>query len=441
MEAASQRMKHSQFNYIVPIPDTDDVLVYNFATEALMRLDPVRKKLFEFADQLPADNGLLKKWKQNGFVTDVDEVEAIIEAENKRLDEYCKRTDKVLRLTIHVTSLCNFGCPYCFQSRRSGHMPAEVQDAIVRYTEHKLSTGEYKRMTAVWFGGEPLVASDIIESLGHRLMDIAGRYDAGFSSSLQTNAYLLDQDMVDMLEGVNCRFVTLTLDGYGRYHDASRHLKDGSPTFDHIIHNLRNIKTDMVLNVRSNLDAGNYRSYNELRQLILDIAEETGNEMRCSPSYVHNSEEGLKRGYHANSIKKKDYLEILGTTDLLERSHAYSRRSSFCYIVQPDNYLIDDQGWFFPHCNEYVTDRSRAYCNILDLDEDSYDIPDKKHLEFAKSNFLPHESERCMKCRMLPVCYGGCMITRLVKGHTVCPDEFHDPDGYIMKKYQTLASE
>ena len=65
MEAASQRMKHSQFNYIVPIPDTDDVLVYNFATEALMRLDPVRKKLFEFADQLPADNGLLKKWKQN----------------------------------------------------------------------------------------------------------------------------------------------------------------------------------------------------------------------------------------------------------------------------------------------------------------------------------------------------------------------------------------
>lgn len=33
------------------------------------------------------------------------------------------------------------------------------------------------------------------------------------------------------------------------------------------------------------------------------------------------------------------------------------------------------------------------------------------------------------------------MVTRLVEGRTICPDEFHDPEGYIMKKYRTLASD
>ena len=62
-------------------------------------------------------------------------------------------------------------------------------------------------MKVTWFGGEPLLAPEIVESLSQRLIALADEcgveYDAGFI----TNGYLLDQDTVDML--ARCKVVAL----------------------------------------------------------------------------------------------------------------------------------------------------------------------------------------------------------------------------------------
>lgn len=294
-------------------------------------------------------------------------------------------------------------------------MSAQVQDAVVRYTELKLSSRGYERMTVGWFGGEPLLAANIMRDIGHRLMDTAKKYGAGFSSNIQTNAYLLNQDMIDLLEEVNCRFAVITLDSYGSAHDATRHLIGGGGTFDRIIENLSSIRTKIPLNIRSNLDAESVDSYNRLRQTIYDIAEKTGNKMLCSPTYIHDTEASLERGYRANRMDFKRYAEAVLSTDLMERIHPYTLKASYCAVVQPDNYIIDDRGFVYAHCNEGAIDPERAYCNILELDEKNFDLPDKKHMEFAGQCVMPLELEKCMKCQLLPVCMGGCMLSRSVK--------------------------
>lgn len=435
-------MKFSQFNHLVAIPGTDDVALYNFRTEALMRLSPLARKLFEFACQLPEDRAEIQTWKANGFLVDDDEIESLKQELERDLLRYPQTTNKVLRLTIHVTSLCNFACPYCFQDRRSAHMAPAVQDAIVRYVENKLASGGYERMTVGWFGGEPLLAADIIERLGARLMEVAARHGAGFSSNIHTNGYLLTQDMVDLLECVNCKFALITLDGYGATHDQTRHLVDGGATFERIIENLYGIKTSMVLNVRSNLHAGNADTYDKLHALIDDIAETTGCELRCSPTRVHVSAAGAQRGDATKILDEATYERIKATTDLEKRMDTFAATRFACPAEQPDNYTIDDEGYLFMHCNEYATDQSKAYCNVLDLDATNYGLPDKKHAEFALRATLPTESEMCMKCSYLPTCFGGCLLGRLTKGadkRIRCSRKRSDADAFVLEKYEALS--
>ena len=434
-------MRHSQFNRIVPLPGSADVVLYNFRSESCARLDPVRRKFFEFADELPKDNPLALRAKELGFLVEGNELEDLRRSVVGIWDDYAASTHRVLRLTLHITSLCNFACPYCFQGRKSGHMSAEVQDAIVRYVQARLSTGKYERMTVGWFGGEPLVAADILRDLGGRLMEVARNRGAGFSSNIHTNGYLLDQTMVDLLENLNCRFAIITLDGFGEAHDATRHLIGGGPTFQRIIGNLSNIRTHMVLNIRSNMHAGNASTYDGLQARILQIAAETGNEMRCSPVAVHRSGAGIARGDDTEILDDATYRSIKAKTDLDERCRLYDFRRIPCYAMQPDNLVIDDEGYVFPHCNEYAVDQSRAFCNILDYGEASYHEIYEAHRAFALRYTLPEKTPRCMACPLLPTCYGGCPLQRLLGGTgTTCKRSLEAADAYILEKYRKLSA-
>ena len=424
---------HSRYNYTVAIPGSNECLVYNFNTGAMLRLDRAQKLLFDLSPQFSQGHPVVKRWHELGFLSDCDELEVLKDQVRKRYSDYAARTDKVLRLTLHVTSLCNFACPYCFQARRSGHMAQEVQDQVVRLTKAKLEQGGYERMTVDWFGGEPLLAAGIIDDLGHRLMDVAARHGVGFSSNIHTNAYLLDQAMVDLLEGVNCRFAIVTLDGYGPDHDKTRHLRDGGATFERIVGNLSSIKTSMVLNIRSNLHAGNYESYKRLQAVIGAIAKSTGNEMRCSPTLVHTSAAGLQRGDPTSHLPSDEYYKILDTTDLEKRSNTYTPKLFNCHVVQLDNYLVDDEGYLFPHCNELAANRNFVYGNILDLDEDGLDRLDQLHMAKCLEYVLPTKDEECMQCELLTVCYGGCLLARLSGGRS-CTKSPERIDAYLLKK-------
>ena len=424
---------HSRYNYTVAIPGSNECLVYNFNTGAMLRLDRAQKVLFDLSPRFSQDHPVVKRWHELGFLSDCDELEVLKDQVRKRYSDYAARTDKVLRLTLHVTSLCNFACPYCFQARRSGHMAQEVQDQVVRLTKAKLEQGGYERMTVDWFGGEPLLAADIIDNLGHRLMYVAAQHGAGFSSNIHTNAYLLDQAMVDLLEGVNCRFAIVTLDGYGPEHDKTRYLHGGGATFERIIDNLSAIKTSMVLNIRSNLHAGNYESYKRLQETIVAIAKRTGNEMRCSPTLVHTSAAGLQRGDPTSHLPSDEYYKILDTTDLEKRSNTYTPKLFNCHVVQLDNYLVDDEGYLFPHCNELAANRNFVYGNILDLDEDGLDRLDQLHMAKCLEYVLPTKDEECMQCELLTVCYGGCLLARLSGGRS-CTKSPERIDAYLLKK-------
>jgi len=84
---------------------------------------------------------------------------------NKTLERkifYALRDD-VLNLTILPTEQCNFRCFYCYESFKLGKMSKETSDSILKLVQKRAST--LKILTIGWFGGEPLMAKDIVLSL------------------------------------------------------------------------------------------------------------------------------------------------------------------------------------------------------------------------------------------------------------------------------------
>ena len=70
-----------------------------------------------------------------------------------------------MELTVCPTLACNFACPYCFQGhgRTYESMSREVRDEVVSLAERMLDASGASRLRVTWFGGEPLLAPDVIE--------------------------------------------------------------------------------------------------------------------------------------------------------------------------------------------------------------------------------------------------------------------------------------
>ena len=173
---------------MVKIPDEEAFVLVNFRTGALIRLSPLQKAVFDQATELPASAKAIKKLRQGGFLVDYDELRHM---RTQMLT--AGGAGRALGLTICPTLACNFRCPYCFEQARSGLMSQEVQDSIVAFAQANMEKFALNRLTVTWFGGEPLLCPDIIESLSARLMEVCQKLGARYEAGIFTNGWFFDR--------------------------------------------------------------------------------------------------------------------------------------------------------------------------------------------------------------------------------------------------------
>ena len=76
-------------------------------------------------------------------------------------------------------------------------MSKDIQDKIVEYVRRQVST--ISQLSVNWYGGEPLLAIDVIESLTEHFLKICKENNITYSSTIITNGYLLDMETVNRL--------------------------------------------------------------------------------------------------------------------------------------------------------------------------------------------------------------------------------------------------
>ncbi len=134
-------------------------------------------------------------------------------------------------------------------------MSPEVQDDVVGLVARMLDAAHAKELTITWFGGEPLMGTDVIESLSPRLIRLAEERGCEYKAWIFTNGYLLTEDVVDLLLRCHVNHVHIPLDGVGATNDATRRLVGGGPTYQKIVDNIGLLKPPIRTLIRANVHA------------------------------------------------------------------------------------------------------------------------------------------------------------------------------------------
>ncbi|MDR0306515.1 MAG: radical SAM protein [Chitinispirillales bacterium] len=163
-------------------------------------------------------------------------------------------TNEKLRLIILPTEDCNFRCSYCWENFNHGIMSPENVEAIKVLLTNRAKG--LKLLEIEWFGGEPLVAKDIVFDISDHIRQLKTEYpQLVYRGAMTTNGYLLNLKTSGRLCESGIKEYRIVLDGTEKFHDATRKLANGGGTFNIIWDNLVALKkSDLDFSIRLNIN-------------------------------------------------------------------------------------------------------------------------------------------------------------------------------------------
>ena len=169
-------MKDSKYNLIVPYQNK--LLFYNVLNSSFSYIDNYDNSFDSINDFFKSSIALKKGYVHDDFY---DEEKAFL---MKKQDQ---TESRFLNLVVLPTMQCNFKCPYCYECDKDKVMGKETVRALEKFL--LLHLHEYSGLHIGWFGGEPLLKMDVIESINNTAKRISKKLGKMFFSSITTNGY------------------------------------------------------------------------------------------------------------------------------------------------------------------------------------------------------------------------------------------------------------
>ena len=235
----------------------DGALVYNTNSGAILKLNNTYKDKFNLLmkTQITEDTEL-KRTLIHGKML----VNQTYRDETTKLfleNTISRFSGNHVGLTIAPTMACNFRCPYCYEKGKEyATMTPETIAQMKKYIQNLKNS--YKRIHITWYGGEPLMAFDIIKEL---MEEVYQNFDKKYvSSGAVSNGYLLTENIVSDLKSLNINRIQITIDGPPEIHNTRRCLPSGDDTFYVILNNLKKaleLYPELHVSIRVNVDKSN----------------------------------------------------------------------------------------------------------------------------------------------------------------------------------------
>ena len=407
--------KKSMFNFTFT-GNKGEIFIHNTRTLALSLLTPRELDLINnIPNRVLTDDeqSYMDELFKSGFLIkdDCDEIKIL----NHRLNSQ-RYKNQHLSLTIAPTLNCNFNCSYCFEKVGSekckGIMSSDIQDKLMKFIVDKLDNCMY--MDVTWYGGEPLVALNVIKKLSTRIIDVCKKKNVYYSAMMITNGYLLGNTSTTELKDININNIQITIDGPEKIHNKRRILKNGQGTFKEIINNINKYQNKMEIAIRINAD---YTNVNHLDELLLELVNNKVNNVTLNLAKVANYE----NPDDPNCIKNETFypflLDFSNKCKLNNLSHPLdiSPLSSYCSADTSNSYVIDPEGFIYK-CWQNIGNKEMSVDNLSDNSDDK-----NTQLFYNYMCYNATEDDNCKKCKMLPICMGGCPYNRIIGAERCTP--------------------
>lgn len=412
-------MKQSKYNCI--LQDNTGMVIYNAATDQLVALTPQLANIFNESKAAPekikAQHAeLYDHLLQKGIFVcdDADETEAYI----RKREEY-ERSSGEYTITINPTLACNMSCWYCYESHKNmPAMSADVKQSVLLLIDKLLADNKLKKLNLSFFGGEPLLYFDkvVVDIINHAKMQCKA-FDAKLSIHFTTNAYLLTDNVLKHLEGLDVSF-QITLDGGKQVHDSVRKTKGGEPTYARIVEHIhQTLSRGFSVGVRFNYTAKSIPSFIDVVKDFSHLPQEQKHLVNFTFQRVWQDNEG-----DASQVEQQvEHIERAFEQAGLFVNNAKSYIVPYCYADGVNTVVVNYNGDLFKCTARDFAPKSKegtlAADGTLRWNE-----------RLRKRMSIRHGSDTCLQCRIYPICHGGCSQMKLEApdGISSCPKGYDD---------------
>ncbi len=437
----------SQSLYNIIFQGIDDIIVWNILRDKVQIINR-NSPLYKFYDhgnncmaarqEVIGDDeiGLILMQKSLGFLKDVS-LDEQKQAELKLLN---KRISDSLSIVLTTTFSCNFGCSYCCQGtdKESGVFDkSTIQKVISLWQESKK-----QHLSIVWYGGEPLLASNKIISASKEIKESIISHGGNYKAELYTNGYLLSPKVVTSLYHSGISKYQISLDGCKSNHDRSRAHLSGKGTYDKIFENIREVNDlDLPIQVvvRINIDSDNA----DIEALINDLLQQQANQLLKTRFYLAPIENRM--GTTQDNIQDK---ELISRKSFAEKYIVFlqiCRKHSINYFIpdftygtctatRKDSFVLAPNGDMHK-CWDTVALPSESYGNLNNI-EDDYGVTKENARKWL--NFSAKTHHKCRSCKLLPICGGSCAVKHFTQSENDVKEYFHKacpPNKFLLKEY------
>lgn len=285
-----------------------------------------------------------------------------------------------------------------------------------------------------WFGGEPLLNMNCIESLSDAFIAQCGESNVDYQASIITNGCLLSPEVVETLDRCQVFNVQVTFDGSEVFHNRMKHFSHGEGTYKRIVENIVyyciHSKSHSPLRIRINLSDENYESIEILLNELPEVVKEHSS---IFFRWIYPTETS---GWKEFSEKKAGDSPYKGIYSLLKMAHdkgyyienrCESMNFCYCEADNPGYYTIDPLGNIYLCVHDYKPEVSVGHVR-----EGIHPLKESQYIAFRNVSVL--DDKECLQCKVLPICNGGCRKFRL-EGKKQCIFEKDNLDLYVENIY------
>jgi uncharacterized protein len=351
---------------------------------------------------------------ENRFIIsdDINELESLEYA----YTENFFRTE-VINVALLPTLQCNFKCPYCFEA---GHKKVKGGESKDYFTILEKFADQYfvhrKRVHISFFGGEPLLKKDELFSYMDYLLKQSKKNNYELVYNIATNGYLLDRSTIRTMYKYTCDSLQITLDGKKESHNKLRILHNGGETFDIIVNNLKaaiqyaikiKAKTHFILRINlfnQTVDDIKtiFNSFTAEERKRIDMIFRPVFKTDCFSEVNENTSRDLKK---FNDEAAKHGFGVLKGVNYLQCCEA-DGGINFFYIT-PDLKM-----W------KCLNNMSIETANIGFIDKTGTIQLNPNMAKWYQTNSF--KDEKCRRCYLLPLCFGGCPLNYAKTGKRRC---------------------
>lgn len=419
-----QKWKLSRYT-VVFRTESGDALFHNSFMGALAvvpaaKFSDIKGLLAQEITEKDLGNEMVRELCTNGFFfpTNIDEkrfVSDVLIRENK--------SDN-LDLVILPHENCNFRCTYCYESHKLGRMEPGVIEGLKHLVEKKAT--ECSSISIRWFGGEPLLATDIIYELSDSFLKSCKQNNIPYMSHMTTNAYLLTPDVMDELLKRKVTDFQITLDGPETTHDTTRILAGGGKTYKTIYNNLLAMKErDDQFNVSLRINFDN-ESLSLMDSLFESISQSFGDDSRFGLYFRPIGKYGGPNDDNIN-VCEPDYAKVIEmelTEKYLEFGHlgklikkSLQSHGQVCYAAKESSMVIGSDGTIYK-CSVAFEDPNNHIGKLLN--DGNMEIN-----QFLWNLWVSNKNTNqsiCDSCPVYPLCQGKyCPRTTIRNNKPICP--------------------